>query len=136
MVQPEPIPSTSSAITPESVRPLPKIIKTVLKRKGREKGKSRIYTNTPEKERLEELSKIKELKRNKKEQMQWAKELKTARKLLGLCPESDVRANKIKRRKVSEVSSSSSSCTSDFEVKVFHQTQTFAHLKTKVLTIN
>lgn len=125
LVQPEPIPSTSNAITPESVRPLPKIIKTVLKRKGKEKGKSRIYTNTPEKERLEELAKIKELKRNKKEQIQRIKELKTARKLLGLCPESDVRAKKIKKRKLSEISSSSSSCTSDFEVKDFSSDSNF-----------
>lgn len=33
---------------PEFVRPLPKIAKTALKKKGKEKGKSRIYTGTPE----------------------------------------------------------------------------------------
>lgn len=40
-------------ISPESIRPYPKFQKSVTKRK-REVGKSRILTETPEKDRLEE----------------------------------------------------------------------------------
>lgn len=74
IVQPEPTPSTSKA-TPESVRPFPKCTKTAIKRKGKEKGSSRNYTDTPEKERLQELANIKEQKRLSKQQRQRAKEL-------------------------------------------------------------
>ncbi|KAL3267971.1 hypothetical protein HHI36_007107 [Cryptolaemus montrouzieri] len=43
--------SSKAILTPEVVRPYPKkaITDSVLKRKGREKGRSRIYTETPEK---------------------------------------------------------------------------------------
>ncbi|KAL3274897.1 hypothetical protein HHI36_019679 [Cryptolaemus montrouzieri] len=49
--------SSKAILTPEVVRPYPKkaITDSVLKRKGREKGRSRIYTETPEKNRLESL---------------------------------------------------------------------------------
>lgn len=48
-------------ITPEPVRPFSKITKAAIKRKRREMGKSRIYTDNPEKQRLQELYKKKEL---------------------------------------------------------------------------
>ncbi|KAL3289816.1 hypothetical protein HHI36_023207 [Cryptolaemus montrouzieri] len=57
---------------------------SVLKRKGREKGRSRIYTETPEKNRLESLRNEKNRKRELQKAKQHAKELKTAKNLLGL----------------------------------------------------
>ncbi|CAH0562876.1 unnamed protein product [Brassicogethes aeneus] len=81
-------------------------------------GKPRIYTDTPEKERLLELANIKEQKKCIKEQRQRAKELNTARKLLGLCPDkSKKQAKKIKNRKLSETASDSTSCSGYFEIK-------------------
>lgn len=74
--------STAISITPESVRPFPKITKTVTKRKRQQKGKSRIYTDSPEKHRLRQLHNIKEQTRLMKEQKQHAKDLKTVKKLL------------------------------------------------------
>ncbi|CAG9571810.1 unnamed protein product [Danaus chrysippus] len=43
------VPSSQAMLTPDVVRPYPKkaITDSVLKRKGREKGRSRIYTDTP-----------------------------------------------------------------------------------------
>lgn len=51
------------------VRPYPKLDrKTTQKpKKGKLLGKSRIYTDTPEKIRLEELEKTKEIKKKEKE---------------------------------------------------------------------
>ncbi|KAL3269854.1 hypothetical protein HHI36_008912, partial [Cryptolaemus montrouzieri] len=64
--------------------PLHAITDSVLKRKGREKGRSRIYTETPEKNRLESLRNEKNRKRELQKAKQHAKELKTAKNLLGL----------------------------------------------------
>ena len=73
-------------LTPEVVRPYPKkaITDSVLKTKAREKGRSRIYTETPEKNRLESLRNEKNRKRELQKGKQHAKELKTAKNLLGL----------------------------------------------------
>ncbi|KAL3282872.1 hypothetical protein HHI36_006031 [Cryptolaemus montrouzieri] len=78
--------SSKAILTPEVVRPYPKkaITDSVLKRKGREKGRSRIYTETPEKNRLESLRNEKNRKRELQKAKQHAKELKTAKNLLGL----------------------------------------------------
>ncbi|KAL3289622.1 hypothetical protein HHI36_023032 [Cryptolaemus montrouzieri] len=78
--------SSKAILTPEVVRPYPKkaITDSVLKRKGREKGRSRIYTETPEKNRLESLRNEKNRKRELQKAKQHAKELKTAENLLGL----------------------------------------------------
>ncbi|KAK9882712.1 hypothetical protein WA026_022763 [Henosepilachna vigintioctopunctata] len=63
-----PAPSTSKALkTPEMIRPFPKVQKRTQTKKGRSLGKSRIYTDTPEKTRIEELEKNKEMKRLEKE---------------------------------------------------------------------
>jgi len=51
-------------------------------KKKREQGKSRIYTDTPEKNRLEDLEKIKELKKKEQERKCNAKQIKRALKLL------------------------------------------------------
>ncbi|CAK1597348.1 unnamed protein product [Parnassius mnemosyne] len=83
---PNVFPSTSETVlSPEAVRPYPKIVtnkKTSIK--GREKGKSRIYTETPEKNRLEILQDKKERMRQLKMMKEKAKALKTAKNLLGL----------------------------------------------------
>lgn len=55
-------------ITPEAVRPYPKAERKC-KRIRKEPGKSRIYTDTPEKNRLEELEREKEIKKQKCEEM-------------------------------------------------------------------
>lgn len=77
--------SSKAILTPEVVRPYPKktISDSVLKRKGREKGRSKIYTETPEKNRLESLRE-KDRKRELQKAKQHTKELKTAKNLLGL----------------------------------------------------
>lgn len=79
--------SCSSAvglITPEIIRPYPKVDKNALKKskKGKLPGKSRIYTDTPEKNRLEEIEKAKEMKKQEQERKKRAKEMKRALHLL------------------------------------------------------
>lgn len=49
-------------IKPSDIKPFPKAGPRQGNRKPREKGKSRIYTSTPEKNKIEELDKIKKLK--------------------------------------------------------------------------
>lgn len=70
--------------TPELIRPYPKIKKNTQNntKKGRSLGKSRIYTNTPEKYRLEEIEKAKQVKKQEQERRQKAKEMKRALTLL------------------------------------------------------
>lgn len=86
----EVLPSTSAAImSPEVVRPYPKKYMHIQQgsssiKQGREKGKSQIYTDTPEKDRLQKLHEQKERKQQIKVMKQKAKELKTAKNLLGL----------------------------------------------------
>ncbi|KAE9521524.1 hypothetical protein AGLY_018080 [Aphis glycines] len=61
-----PIPSTSSnVISPESIRPYPKAVREQkLNKKGRQKGKSAVLTDTPEKNEIEKKFKAKAVKRN------------------------------------------------------------------------
>ena len=84
--QPLDSPSTSvvGLITPEIIRPYPKVDTRTITRskKGKQPGKSRIYTDTPEKYRLEEIEKAKELKKQEQERKQRAKEIKRALNLL------------------------------------------------------
>lgn len=65
------IPSTSKTvgvqITPESVRPYPKVQQPRKKMQGRKRGKSRILTETPEKLRIEEETKLREKKKEAQE---------------------------------------------------------------------
>lgn len=58
--------SNTISITLASVRPFPTITKTSMKRKGKKRGKSRIYIDNPEKQKLHELHNIKEQKRLKR----------------------------------------------------------------------
>ncbi|KAG5870015.1 hypothetical protein JTB14_008992 [Gonioctena quinquepunctata] len=68
--QPLDSPSTSAVglMTPEIIRPYPKVDRNALKKskKGKLPGKSRIYTDTPEKNRLEEIEKAKETRAREK----------------------------------------------------------------------
>ncbi|XP_022909090.1 uncharacterized protein [Onthophagus taurus] len=77
-------PSTSLGIvTPEMIRPYPKIHKTTsATAKKRKIGKSRIYTDTPEKNRLEDIARAKETKKIEKERKNRVKEVKRALKLV------------------------------------------------------
>ncbi|GBP61757.1 hypothetical protein EVAR_31085_1 [Eumeta japonica] len=100
--------TTKSCITPEVVRPYPKIIRTNSTRKGKGKSKSRIYTDTPEKQRIEELQRAKDEANLKKEQRKRAKDLKTAQNLLGITVNPEKKPNK-RRRTVSVQSDSSNS---------------------------
>lgn len=60
-------------VTPESVRPLPKMTKKSQKRKWKGREKSRIYTDTSEKDRIEELARVTEQNRITNEQRQCVK---------------------------------------------------------------
>lgn len=75
--------SATGLITPEMVKPFPRVDKTERKsKKGKLPGKSRIYTYTPEKNRLEEIEKAKKLKKEEQERKRMAKEKKRVLNLL------------------------------------------------------
>ncbi|KAF2878902.1 hypothetical protein ILUMI_27262 [Ignelater luminosus] len=63
---------SSTMLSPESVRPLPKVKKQkkALRRPKANQGKSRVYTSTPEKRRLEEIEEEKMAKQKKKAEKQ------------------------------------------------------------------
>ncbi|KAG5876261.1 hypothetical protein JTB14_022284 [Gonioctena quinquepunctata] len=78
-------PCTSAVIIkPEIITPYPKAQQKTSKRKSRKEGKSRIFTDTPEKNRLQMLYDQKEEKKRNKEMKKMATQLKNAKKLLGL----------------------------------------------------
>lgn len=108
-------PSTPASLilSPESVRPYPKINKIAKQRKGKERGKSRIYTDTPEKERLLELHNTKQRQMQIKEQRRRAKELRTARNIVALADSSNIPKKIAKIKKIE--SDSSTSCSEEFE---------------------
>lgn len=77
--------TNNNTMSPAAVRPYPKkALNGKTSKKGREKGKSRVYTDTPEKNWLQILHEAKQTKREVKLMKQKAKKLKTARNLLGL----------------------------------------------------
>ena len=59
------IPESEMPVTPESVRPFPKAPPRKITTGGRKKGKSRILTSTPEKNRIEEETRERETKKRK-----------------------------------------------------------------------
>lgn len=99
-------PSTSAVglITPEIIQPYPQVDKNALKRtkKGKQPGKSRIYTDTPEKNRLEEIEKAKEAKKQEQERRQRAKEMK---RVLHLLSDSNITTKPKKQKKTEETDS-------------------------------
>jgi transposase-like protein len=70
-----------SPITPAIIRPYPTAEKKKKAVKGRQPGKSRIYTDTPEKNRLEDLHNAKQLKKIEQERKAQAREIKRTLKL-------------------------------------------------------
>ncbi|GBP24317.1 hypothetical protein EVAR_9415_1 [Eumeta japonica] len=105
-----PAPSTSKVLkTLEMIRPFPKVQKCTQTKKGSSLGKSRIYTDTPEKTRIEKLEKIKE-KRLEKERKSKEREIKRAFSLLNKdCDKS----SKPKRKKTKEIETISSDSETD-----------------------
>ncbi|XP_060810033.1 uncharacterized protein LOC132904128 [Amyelois transitella] len=87
--------SAPGLITPEAVRPYPKVNKSqsTKAKKGKLPGKSRIYTDTPEKQRLLEIQKAKEMKKQEQERRNKAKEMKRALKMI-------VKTDKITKPKI------------------------------------
>lgn len=75
-------PSAYLPITPEVIRPYPTAVRNRKTNKGRKRGKSRIYTDTPEKNELEERYRRKELKKIEQERKVRAKAVKRSLKEL------------------------------------------------------
>lgn len=75
-------PSAYLPITPEVIRPYPTAVRNRKTNKGRKPGKSRIYTDTPEKTELEERHRQKELKKIEQERKARAKAVKRSLKEL------------------------------------------------------
>lgn len=108
-----PLPSTSASkplVTPEMVRPYPKIIRSEnTGKQERERGKSGIYTESPEKTRLQMLADEKARKEELKLIKKKAKELKTAKKLLGLSEPSKRKKQKMASNVVTDSDSTDAS---------------------------
>lgn len=83
---PNVVPSSATThLSPAAVRPYPKkVMNQKSSKRGRQKGKSRVYTESPEKDRLQIMQDEKDRKRQLKLMREKAKALKTARNLLGL----------------------------------------------------
>lgn len=60
---------SASKLTPEAARPYPRVVIQKKKGAGNRKGQSRIYTDTPEKDRLEEIEAVKENRKKKRQEM-------------------------------------------------------------------
>ncbi|XP_046667355.1 uncharacterized protein LOC124359039 [Homalodisca vitripennis] len=88
--------------SPEVVRPYPQLQakSSVECKKGREPGKSKIITATPEKIRLEEEIKRKLLEKQKKEELRKQRDIKAKRKLD--LPEKNKKSGHNKRRKTNK----------------------------------
>ncbi|CAF4937022.1 unnamed protein product [Pieris macdunnoughi] len=63
-------------LTPEANRPYPTVVRSNKTNKGRRSGKSRIYTDTPEKKLIEEKHNVKQLKKLEQERRARARQLK------------------------------------------------------------
>lgn len=89
--------SFTGAVTPESVRPYPRpcIERKKKENKKSRKGKSRIYTDTPEKNRLEEIEQERENRRKKKEDI---KKRRVMRQVFSEQNKKDKTASKNNRR--------------------------------------
>ncbi|XP_044762023.1 uncharacterized protein LOC123319221 [Coccinella septempunctata] len=107
-------PSLQVLKTPEMIRPFPKVERRTQTKKGRSLGKSRVYTDTPEKTRIEELEKNKEMKRLEKERKSKAREIKRA---LSLLNEDCDKSSKPKRNKTKEIETTSSESETDVSLR-------------------
>lgn len=99
---------------PEVVRPYPNcIVQTKVKGRGKQPGKSRILTTTPEKNRLEQDMLQKLEREKKKEERKLNREIKAKRKLeLKSNPVKPVKKTKTSKMIFTEVTSSESDCDS------------------------
>lgn len=81
----QPTTCSNKPVTPEDVRPYPTASGSrTNKRKGRHPVKSRIYTDSLEIKRIFDMRKVKEEKQAAAQQRNRDKELKNAKKLLGI----------------------------------------------------
>lgn len=90
---------TKNPLTPEAIRPYPTAVRNKKPNKGRQPGKSRIYTDTPEKNKIEEKYKEKQLKKLEQERRARAKQTKRVLKDLN---------SKIKNKKAKNTESDDS----------------------------
>ncbi|KAG5875382.1 hypothetical protein JTB14_023356 [Gonioctena quinquepunctata] len=65
-----------TVLTPEAIRPYPTVVRSNKTNKGRRPGKSRIYTDTPEKKLIEEKHNEKRLKKLEQERRARARQMK------------------------------------------------------------
>ncbi|KAG5874217.1 hypothetical protein JTB14_019192 [Gonioctena quinquepunctata] len=65
-----------TVLTPEVIRPYPTVVRSNKTNKGRRPGKSRIYTDTPEKKLIEEKHNEKQLKKLEQERRARARQMK------------------------------------------------------------
>ncbi|KAG5866584.1 hypothetical protein JTB14_008158 [Gonioctena quinquepunctata] len=65
-----------TVLTPEAIRPYPTVVRSNKTNKGRRPGKSRIYTDTPEKKLIEEKHNEKQLKKPEQERRARARQMK------------------------------------------------------------
>ncbi|KAG5887166.1 hypothetical protein JTB14_002521 [Gonioctena quinquepunctata] len=65
-----------TVLTPEAIRPYPTVVRSNKTNKGRRPGKSRIYTDTPEKKLIEEKHNEKQLKKLEQERRARARQMK------------------------------------------------------------
>lgn len=122
--------SESSAylpITPEVIRPYPTAVSSRKTNKGRKPGKSRIYTDIPEKIELEERHKQKKLKKIEQERKARAKAVKRSLKELN-SRQKKKKAKKIESDEDSEESESSQlslrkSSTSPVDLEMDEETE-------------
>lgn len=70
------IPTPKTLLTPEAIRPYPTAVRNKKTNKGRRPGKSRIYTDTPEKKQIEDKHKEKQLKKLEQDRRARAKQMK------------------------------------------------------------
>ncbi|XP_026326754.1 uncharacterized protein LOC113235308 [Hyposmocoma kahamanoa] len=91
-------------LSPETVRPYPTAERKKKTTKGRQPGKSRIYTDTPEKIRLENLQKERNLKKAEQERRARAREMKRSLNI-STC----TKAKKLKKKMESSESESEKS---------------------------
>ncbi|KAG5877409.1 hypothetical protein JTB14_035647 [Gonioctena quinquepunctata] len=65
-----------TVLTPEAIRPYPTVVRSNKTNKGRRPGKSRIYTDTPEKKLIEEKHNEKQMKKLEQERRARARQMK------------------------------------------------------------
>ena len=96
------------------VKPFTKVETRIQTEKGRLLGKSRIYTNTTEKNRIEELERIKELKKLEKERKSKARKMK---RTLSVLKEDYLKTSTQKRNETEKIAISDSDSDTDINLR-------------------